>query len=117
MPEKDDLPPLDEELPARASARLGVRARLKQKNSATGIRQPARRCIGERIDIVKSRPWICSRGSPWASIWGVAGRRGRRIGKIRLPTRPAGSRRLLDPGDFPPKSILKKAYAPATWCI
>src|SRR5436305_3843076 len=64
MPEEDDLPPPEEELPARASARLGVRARLKQKNSATGMRQPARRCIGERIDIVKSRPWICSRGSP-----------------------------------------------------
>src|SRR5207302_11278187 len=103
MPEEDDLPPPEEELPARASARLGGRARLKQKNSATGMRQPARRCIGERIDIVKSRPWICSRGSPWASIWGVAGRRGRRIGKTPRATAPhAAADCLIRATIFPP---------------
>src|SRR5436309_8222873 len=107
MPEEDDLPPLDEEPPARASARLGVSARLKQKNNATGMRQPARCCKGERIDIVKSRPWICSRGSPVGHPYG--GSRAVAEGasaKPRLATRPACSRRLLDPGDFSPKSIV-----------
>jgi hypothetical protein len=54
--EKDDLPPLEEELPARASARLGESASARQKNNDSGVRQRAKCCKGDRIDIVKPVP-------------------------------------------------------------
>ena len=51
MLEEDDLPPPEEELPARASARLGASASVRQKNNDNGIRQRARCCKGDCIDM------------------------------------------------------------------
>ena len=51
MLEEDDLPLPEEELPARASARLGASASARQKNNESGIRQRARCCKGDCIDM------------------------------------------------------------------
>src|SRR5436189_1910383 len=90
MLDEDDLPLPEEELPARASARLGASASARQKNNDSGSRQRARCCKGDCIDIVKSRP--CSGGSVSGCIWGLAAGGGRSIGRDKRATIAAVSR-------------------------
>src|SRR5439155_8708022 len=55
MLELDDFPLLENELPARASARVGASARARQKNSDSRMRHCSSRCPeGDRLNMAMS---------------------------------------------------------------
>src|SRR6266851_604818 len=101
-------PPPLEELPARASARLGASASVRQKNSGSRMRHctmcPSRGCAADRLDMIISpsarlrTPWclnigrrrggkrqIDSAGAPAVAFRGDAVTRGRLTGGCGVP--------------------------------